>query len=153
MWIQPNLFKLIAIDPITVGRARSLYWRLTKHFPGISKLESPGHGMQVWVTPQSRIAYDTGMITIWQYIKYSRRIFHSPPLKPLTSAFAELRLSHLRGQKGVSFRKVFSAKVKVTHYLTFQSFLLHISYKMTMWHCLKVKIIWNPLVKTNIKCL
>ena len=42
----------------------------------------------------------------------------------------------VRGQEGVSFRKVFSAKVKITHFLTFQSLLLHKHYYMPMWHCL-----------------
>ena len=42
----------------------------------------------------------------------------------------------LRGREGVSFLKVFSAKVKITHYLVFQSLLLQIHYYMTICHCL-----------------
>ena len=38
----------------------------------------------------------------------------------------------VRGQEGISFRKVFSVKVKITHFLAFQSLLIHIHYYMTM---------------------
>ena len=52
--------------------------------------------------------------------------------KIFTGTNYALQEIYLRGQEGVSFRKIFSVKVEITRFLTFQILLLHKHYFMTM---------------------